>query len=142
MDFAISVEIAAPPERVWAVLSDIEKWPEWTPSITGIERLDDGPLRVGARARIRQPKLAPALWTVTAVDKRSFTWVTRAPGITVTASHVVEAVGTGSRVTLALKFAGLFGGLIGRLTRRLNERYLGYEAAGLKRRSEEEPANP
>jgi carbon monoxide dehydrogenase subunit G len=137
MDFAISVEIAAPPDRVWAVLSDIEKWPEWTPSITSIERLDGGPLRVGVRARIRQPKLAPALWTVSAADNRSFTWVTRAPGITVTASHVVEAVGTGSRVTLALKFAGLFGGLIGRLTRRLNERYLGYEAAGLKRRSEE-----
>ena len=39
--------------------------------------------------------------------------------------------------TLSIHFDGLLGPLWGWLTRRLNERYLGLEAAGLKRRSEE-----
>jgi uncharacterized protein YndB with AHSA1/START domain len=52
-DFEISVDIAAPPSRVWSVMSDIERWHEWTSTVTSITRLNDGPLRVGARARIR-----------------------------------------------------------------------------------------
>jgi carbon monoxide dehydrogenase subunit G len=42
--FSVTVEIPAPPDRVWAVLADIERWPEWTPTVTRIQRLDRGPL--------------------------------------------------------------------------------------------------
>jgi hypothetical protein len=136
VDFGINVEIAATPDRVWAVMSDIEKWHEWTPSVKGITRRDSGPLRPGSRAWVRQPKFPPALWTVTEVGERSFTWVSRAPGMVVTARHYVTPIGTGARATLSLNFAGLFGPFFGRLTRDINNRYLAMEAAGLKRRSE------
>jgi hypothetical protein len=53
--FSITVEIPAPPDRVWAVMADIERWSDWTPTVTSIRRLDPGPLAVGSRARIRQP---------------------------------------------------------------------------------------
>jgi len=136
MDFTISVDIAAPPDRVWAVMSDIEKWHEWTASVRSITVRDRGPLRPGTRAWVRQPKFPPAHWTVTDVGQRTFTWVSRAPGMVVTATHSVTPVATGSRATLSLHFAGMFGPFFGRLTRDINNRYLEMEAAGLKRRSE------
>ncbi len=135
--FSISVEIQASSDRVWGVLYDIERWPEWTPTVTSIQRVDRGPLAVGSRARIRQPKLPPAEWQVTELDEgKRFTWVTRSPGVRVTARHRVDAGGGGSRATLSLEFAGLLGPLVARLTRGLNERYLALEARGLRQRSE------
>jgi hypothetical protein len=82
-DFSIVIDIEASSERVWAVLLDIERWPEWDPPITSIQRLDTGPFGVGSRTRICQPKLRPAEWRVTELDEtmRSFTWVTRSPGV-------------------------------------------------------------
>ncbi len=122
-DFSITVDIAAPPDRVWAVMTDVERWCEWTPTVTRIERLDRGPLAVGSRARIRQPKLPPAVWQVSdLLEGRSFTWVTRSPGVSVIAKHRVEPAGNGARATLSIRFSGLLGPIVARLTRRLNER--------------------
>ena len=119
-------------------MRDVERWHEWTPSITSIELLGPGPFQVGKRARVRQPKLPPAEWTVTElVEGHHFTWVTRAPGITGTGRHVVEPHRGGSRVTLAVQHAGLLGPLVARLTRGITERYIAMEAEGLKRRSEQ-----
>jgi len=138
--FSITVDIRATPQRVWAVLSDVEGWPDWTASVRSVDRLDAGPLAVGSRARIRQPKLLPAVWRITSIEKgRSFTWVTRSLGLSVTAHHGVEATPDGSRVTLSIRFDGLLAPLVALLTHRLNNRYLGLEGAGLKRRSEERP---
>ena len=134
--FSNAVEIAAPPERVWAVLADLERWPEWTPSVTSVELLAPGPLAVGTRARVSQPKLKPAIWEVTEVKPgMSFTWVTRQPGLLVTGLHQLEPIEKGTLATLAVRFSGLLGPLVGRLTRRLNHRYLAFEADGLRRRS-------
>jgi uncharacterized membrane protein len=124
-DFCITVEIHAPSDKVWAVMRDAERWPQWTPTVTSIRLLDTGPLAVGSRALIRQPKLPPAKWQVTEFDDagRSFTWISRGPGVMVTARHWVEARGPESRATLSLQFSGLFASLVGRLTANLNQRY-------------------
>ena len=138
MDFQISIDIAAPPEIVWSVMEDAEHWHEWTPSVRSIRRLDKGPLRVGSRALIRQPKFPPALWQVTALEPgRSFTWKSGLPLMWVFAQHSVTPIDGGTRATLSLHFAGPLARMLGRMTRDINNRYLGYEAAGLKKRSEE-----
>jgi hypothetical protein len=119
-------------------MSDVEKWSEWTPTVRSIKRMDTGPLAVGSRARIRQPRLPPADWEVTTLSEgKGFTWITRSPGLTVTAQHWVEPIAVGSRATLSIEFGGVFGPLVARLTSGLNNRYLGLEASGLKRRSED-----
>lgn len=136
--FSRSIDIAAPPGRVWQVMSDVERWHEWTASVTSITLRDAGPLRVGTRAVIRQPKFPPAHWRVTTIEPGSgFTWVNRAPGIYVQAHHSVEATTGGTRATLTLQYQGLFGRLLASLTRGITERYLDMEAAGLKQRSED-----
>ena len=66
-DFSISVDIQATPERVWQVLSDGERWHEWTPSVTSVELLDKS-IAVGSRAIIKQPELPAAKFKVTALD--------------------------------------------------------------------------
>ena len=135
--FSISVEIAASAERVWLVMSDTDRWHEWTPSVSSITRLGGGPFAVGSRAVIRQPKFPPALWKITAIEPgKSFTWVSVGPGIKVVARHSVEPRGAGSRATLSLELRGIFGSVFGRLTKDITERYLAFEAAGLKARSE------
>lgn len=136
--FSISIDIDAPAGRVWEVMSDIDRWPEWTAGVTSVKRLGDEPFAVGARAVVRQPRFPPALWQVTEVEPgRSFTWVSVAPGLHVVGHHEVEATATGSRATLELDLQGALGGFWGRLTKGITERYLGMEARGLKARSED-----
>lgn len=118
-------------------MSDIERWHEWTPTIRSVRRTNAGPFRIGARARVYQPKFPPADWIVTALDEgRAFTWESRAPGMKVVARHVVEPAADGSRVTLSIQYSGIFGELFGRLTGSINRRYIALEADGLKRRAE------
>jgi len=135
--FRISIDINTPVDRVFEVMADTDRWPEWTPSVTSIKRLDAGEFAVGSRAVIRQPKFPPALWTVTAIDPgHGFTWVNQAPGIKVIARHVAEPIGAGSRATLSLRFEGFLAKLLARVTRNITNRYLAMEANGLKARAE------
>jgi carbon monoxide dehydrogenase subunit G len=135
-EFSTTVDIPAAPPTVWSVLADIERWHEWTPSVTRIERLDPGPLAVGARARVRQPRLPQAVWQVTElIEGSGFTWVTSSPGVRVVARHGLEPIADGTRARLSVAFSGLLGPPVAWLTRGLNERYLGLEARGLRERS-------
>ena len=45
MQFETTVEINATPEQVWNTLIEVERWPEWTASITKIEPLDSDLLK-------------------------------------------------------------------------------------------------
>ncbi len=136
-EFKIVVDINAPPDRVFEVMSDVERWPEWNSAVTSVRIMEDGPFAVGSKAHVRQPKLLPAVWQVTEIDApRSFVWTTRSPGVKLEAGHWVEADGAGSRVTLALRFSGLLGPLASRIYRGLSQRSIATEAEGLRKRCE------
>jgi len=133
-DFRHVVEIRVSPQRVWNVVLDVEHWPDWTPTVTKVQRMDMGPLTLGSRTRIWQPKLMPAVWQVTSLDaqRRIFAWTTHTFGIKIVARHQVEAAGAGSRVTLSLTYHGLIGAVMARVYRDLNWDYLTREANGLR----------
>jgi uncharacterized membrane protein len=133
----VAVTIDAPPETVFAVLCDVERWPEWTPTMTSVQRLDQGPFGVGSSAQVRQPKLLPAVWKVTELEaQRNFTWVARTPGLRMKAGHLVERQGAGSRVQLSFELSGLMARVVSRLYGGLIEQYVNTESQKLKQRSE------
>lgn len=138
--YQTTIDIAASPERVWRVFADIDRWHEWTASITRIERLDAPSFAAGSRFKVFQPKLRPAVWTITELKPDSnFTWVSRSPGMKVVAEHAIQPVGQGAcKVTLRTTFSGLVGRIVGRVYGTLIKEYMGLEAGGLKRRSEEQ----
>src|ERR1700733_12215649 len=104
MQLTHSIEIAAPPEVVWNILIDVERWPEWTASMNRIERVEKSAFGLGSQARIEQPKLAKAVWTVTRfVPAKSFDWESRTTGAHTIAGHIIEATATGSKVTLTIQ---------------------------------------
>jgi len=139
MNFDSSIEIDAPTSVVWDVFADVERWPEWTKSVTSIVALDGPGIEVGKRFEIKQPRLPKVVWQVTEVDPgRSWTWRTHAPGNTTTASHsVVAADGGSTHVEQRIEQRGPGGFLVGVLLHRLTKRYLALEAAGLKACSEQ-----
>ena len=132
-----TVNIDAPPEKVFAVLCDVERWPEWTPTMSRVQRLDKGAFAVGSSAEVRQPKLRPAVWRVAQLqDNRNFTWATRSAGLHMKAGHLVEPHGSGCRVALSFEISGLLAPLVSRLYGGLIEEYIATESQGLKKRSE------
>jgi len=138
VEYHVSVDVAAAPEQVWAVLADVERWPEWTPMITRLQRVDSGAFGVGSTARIKQPRLPTAVWRVTEFDPgRSFSWVSRRPGVRTEGGHrVTPAAGGGATVTLSVRQVGLLAGPVGLLAGGLIRRYVQTEAQNLKRRCE------
>lgn len=134
--FTTSRHIDASPAHVWEVMSDVSRWPEWTPTIESVRRLDDGPLAVGSRAEVRQPRLPRATWQVSElVPGRSFTWEANGPGMRTIGRHeVVPDAGGGSTVTLGIEQTGPMGAVAAVVWRRLTQRYIEVEAQSLDAR--------
>ncbi|GAB4085158.1 hypothetical protein GCM10028784_17880 [Myceligenerans cantabricum] len=141
MAYTTSAEVAAPPEAVWRVLSDVESMPGWTSSMESV-RIVDGPNPpgVGTAVRVEQPGMPLAVWTVDEWDPpRKFGWTSAVPGVRTQAEHVVEPAGEGrTRVTLTITQVGALAALIGALTRTRTRRLVDTELAGLTARAEAE----
>ena len=132
-----SITIDAPIDIVWSVFTDVERWPTWASSFTSVE-LIDGPMRLGAKARIRQPRLPTVVWEVTKWEPgRSWTWTATSPGARTEASHVLTVSGRGTVAEQSIVSSGPLGRLAAFVLHSLTRRYLAIEAQGLKQRSEQ-----
>jgi uncharacterized membrane protein len=138
MRFEKSIEIDAPQQRVWDVLSAIEAWPERIETVDTVELLTPAPVTKGSRVRLKQPKLPEGDWDVTVWDAPSyFEWTQKMTGATSVAGHRVEALGEDrSRLTLTLDMSGLVIAIVGRFYRKLTNDYMTLEAEGMKRAAE------
>lgn len=138
MRFETSIEIDAPQQRVWDVLSALEAWPERIETVDTVDLLTPAPITKGSRVRLKQPKLPEGTWDITVWDApSSFEWKQKTSGITSVAGHRVEALGEGrARLTLTLDMRGFLIPIFGRFYKGLTERYMDLEAEGMKRSAE------
>lgn len=134
-----TLTIDASPLVVWALTADVERWPSMFPTVTSAERLDDGPLRVGSKARLKQPGQPHRVWTVTEfVPDRRFVWTTGAKGFTMVATHTLtrhartETDLEGTVNTLRIEVHGPLAIAIAALAGRRIRRLLTIENQGLR----------
>jgi uncharacterized membrane protein len=138
MRFEKSVDINAPQQRVWDVLSDLEAWPRRIDTVETVELLTPSPLAKGSRVRLKQPKLTEGVWDITVWEAPSyFEWTQKTSGITSVAGHRVEALGEGrARLTLTLDMRGFLIPVIALFYKGLTNRYMTREAEDMKRAAE------
>ena len=138
MRFEKSIEIDAPQQRVWDVLSDIQSWPQTVETVETVELLTPAPIAKGSRLRLKQPKLPEGTWDVTIWDAPSyFEWTQKMTGATSVAGHRVDALGEDrARLTLTLEMRGLMISIVGRFYQKLTNEYMTLEAEGMKRAAE------
>ena len=138
MHFKTTIEINAPPDRVWDALVDVETWPEWTASIREVKGLDGAVLAFGSRVRIKQPRMPSLVWEVSEFEPTtSFTWRSSSPGVTTVGSHVVTATTTNRvTVTLGIHQSGPLAPIVRLLAGARTRRYVQMEADGLKKCAE------
>ena len=138
MRFQDSMDVDAPAERVFTVFADVERWPEWTSTVTRVDVLTPGSMSVGTRAEVHQPRLPVATWEVTELAPgRSFTWVARSPGLRTTGRHeVLPRDGGGCTARATIDQEGLLAPVVGLLAGRLTRSYLATEVRSIKQRCE------
>jgi uncharacterized protein YndB with AHSA1/START domain len=73
MSCAITVNIGAPPERIWEILTNAEDFPRWNSTVTSIE----GPIALGQKLALKVPAAPKRTFTpkVTSFDaNKSMVW--------------------------------------------------------------------
>jgi polyketide cyclase/dehydrase/lipid transport protein len=133
MKYEASRTTTAEPERLWSVLADVEKWPEWVEAYQEVRRNESGPLALGDTAYVKQHGLAGGEWTVNELEEdRVFAWETRQPGTRIVGRHLVGAEpGGGSRLTLQLEVSGWMSGVVWLLLGRKSRAYVDLECERL-----------
>lgn len=137
-----TIQIHATSDTIWTVATDIERWPEWTPTVFSAKRLDDGPFAVGSVALLKQPGLPEARWTVTELaDGSRFVWESRVRGIQMIATHEVAETKAGAESRLSFETKGVFAALLWPLIGSAIKRAIEKENSSLKRFCEKKSAN-
>lgn len=127
------VVINRPQTHVWRVLSALEEWPQWTPTMTSVRCLSGR--GVGAVYEVRQPGLPKSQLTVTEwIDGKSFTWAASEKPSSTIATHTLESVDEShTDVTLTISMTGPMVALVWMLWGRKIRRFVDIEASSLKK---------
>jgi carbon monoxide dehydrogenase subunit G len=111
MRFESSIDINAPPEKVWALIDKLEQWPQWMPSIKKIERHSKEPLTIGSQLSVTAKVSGltiTLLMTITKfVPERNVVMKGRVLGTNLTRFYNLEALDGATKATVGGEVSGV-----------------------------------
>jgi uncharacterized protein YndB with AHSA1/START domain len=128
------IDIAASPEVVWSVISDLSAWPSWNTDVKSMSV--EGPLQPGTTFRWRSgsAKLTSTLRTFD--PPKAIGWTGTTMGIKAVHIFTFEPSGGGTRATSAESFRGLIPSVLRGYSRKVLRRGIDAILASLKAESE------
>jgi len=108
MELSTSRTIDAPIDRVWALQTDPEHWPDHLPNFSKVVRhAPAAPFGMGSSADVTQPGLGTVTWTVDryedAPDRKTFSWTGTSRGTRFVGRHeVAERIAGRTELTLTI----------------------------------------
>lgn len=124
MKFSSSLEVDAPPEKVWALVNELEEWPRWIPSIKKIEKLSEGALGEGSQIRVTAKSIITVklLMTITEfVPGQRAVMQGKVLGTKMTRYYNFQPVNQRTRLTAGGEVSGLLAFLVRRGGQALSE---------------------
>jgi uncharacterized protein YndB with AHSA1/START domain len=132
------VRIDAPPETVWAVLTDLRAWPAWNPDVRSMSF--DGPLAPGTAFRWKAGSATLSSTLQEVEPPRRFGWTGRTMGIhAVHVFHLDPSEG-GTLARSEESFRGLIPSVLRRYSRKVLQRGIDGILAALKAEAERRAA--
>jgi carbon monoxide dehydrogenase subunit G len=111
MRFASSIDIDAPPEKVWMLIDKLEQWPQWMPSIKKIERVSKGPLALGSQlsvtAKVSGITIRLMMTITEFIPERSVVMKGKALGTRLTRFYNLEPLNAKTRATVGGEVSGV-----------------------------------
>jgi carbon monoxide dehydrogenase subunit G len=143
----LTIEIARPPEEVFAYLTDVSNLPAWQSGVSRAQIEDGGEPRAGVRIRESRTMLGRELDTTLEIEEYEAPWlfVLRALNSPVPfrVRHEVEASGEGTRLTVVGEGdTGFLPGFASGLMARRAEKQFRKDFERLKRLLESAPRRP
>jgi len=116
-----SIEIRAPPERVWEMLA-LDRQAEWMDELKSSEytsevRTPEDKYRVGASAHIIEKHVKYDLEITEILENEKITARSKGMAVTMTLTFLLESVEEGTKLTYAMDWAGL--GIFGKISDKL-----------------------
>jgi uncharacterized protein YndB with AHSA1/START domain len=104
LSYRTEIMIQRPPEEVFDYCSDLRSELQWNPKVKYVEKLTDGPVRIGTRYRARWSNSGPTAVEVVQFD-RPRRWETNAEarGMSIRFQGTVTDAGPGTRYTAYLE---------------------------------------
>ena len=111
MRFESSIDIDAPPEKVWTLIDKLEQWPQWMPSIKKIERVSKGPLTAGSQlsvtAKVSGLTVKLLMTIIKFVPERTVVMQGKALGTSLTRFYNLEPLNDKTRATIGGEVSGV-----------------------------------
>jgi uncharacterized protein YndB with AHSA1/START domain len=104
LSYRTETVIRRPPQDVFDYCSDLRSELQWNPKVNYVEKLTDGPVRVGTRYRARWANSGPTAVEVVQFDRpRSWETKTTARGMSIRFQGTVTDAAPGARYTAHLE---------------------------------------